>query len=454
MTTECADTVTDALNQPKIEDKGIPTIQIVSGNQSANDSTKIAQQTPNYASLSKVTGSEYEHDETSSNSSKGRSNEDTVTPNSVDENGDESFVYHDYRDVSPPSRDDVNCSIWDKRNSIKENNSSNAREPNFPMKLHSILSHPEFRDMISWMPHGRSWRVLKPKAFEERVIPLYFRHGQYSSFARQVNGWGFNRITQGADYNSYYHELFLRGKPFLCERMRRPSCSKKKTIPVEQEPDFYQMPEVHDISSSTGTNNHVLAQTEGLKAEMQALNTARQVGGMNIQIQPGASSSLVNLPGGGIQRVINVGTSMITISGPAAIGADPAIVQSPFSMNNYVQPPVILATHNASMIPGAIQGVHGMPYRAPFTVHRPEVATIGHNEMSSRLRNSGETMRHLSGFNGNPTISPSFASNNIATLHSASSSHAHPAINFANTQNLDNAHQAQQGDITSNGERE
>ena len=73
----------------------------------------------------------------------------------------------------------------------------------FPMKLHTILSNPEFQDIIAWLPHGRAWRILQHKAFEENVIPLFFRHGRYSSFARQVNGWGFRRITHGPDYNAY-----------------------------------------------------------------------------------------------------------------------------------------------------------------------------------------------------------------------------------------------------------
>jgi hypothetical protein len=72
-----------------------------------------------------------------------------------------------------------------------------------------ILSNPEYQDIISWLPHGRSWRILQQKAFEERVIPFYFRHGRYSSFARQVNGWGFRRITHGNDYNSYYNEVSM-----------------------------------------------------------------------------------------------------------------------------------------------------------------------------------------------------------------------------------------------------
>jgi len=67
----------------------------------------------------------------------------------------------------------------------------------FPIfdSCHQILSNPEFQEYICWNPHGRSWRILKPPVFEQVVIPLYFRHGKYASFMRQVNGWGFKRIV-------------------------------------------------------------------------------------------------------------------------------------------------------------------------------------------------------------------------------------------------------------------
>jgi hypothetical protein len=135
-------------------------------------------------------------------------------------------------DVSDDSSRSENGSIYDARSSQKESASTyrdfshvlpdkhlqassliaqsmsiTSKEPTFPVKLHLILSNPEFEDIIAWLPHGRSWRILQQKAFEDRVIPLYFRHGRYSSFARQVNGWGFGRVTRGSDYNSYYHEV-------------------------------------------------------------------------------------------------------------------------------------------------------------------------------------------------------------------------------------------------------
>ncbi len=109
--------------------------------------------------------------------------------------------YNDYSSVKAPEVNDA---------AVFSPQSVSGKEPTFPVKLHMILANPEFQDIIAWLPHGRSWRIIQQKAFEERVLPLYFRHGRYSSFARQVNGWGFRRVTHGSDYNSYYHEVRCR----------------------------------------------------------------------------------------------------------------------------------------------------------------------------------------------------------------------------------------------------
>jgi len=99
----------------------------------------------------------------------------------------------------------------------------------FPVKLHWILSNPEFESIISWLPHGRSWRVLQPEVFTKEVIPLYFRHTRFPSFMRQVNGWNFRRVSEGSGENSYCHELFRKDAPLLCLRMRRINQPTKAT---------------------------------------------------------------------------------------------------------------------------------------------------------------------------------------------------------------------------------
>ncbi len=61
--------------------------------------------------------------------------------------------------------------------------------------------------IISWLPHGRSWKIYNRDMFTEIALPRYFGHKNYASFVRIVNAWGFRRVTNGLDRDSYYHEV-------------------------------------------------------------------------------------------------------------------------------------------------------------------------------------------------------------------------------------------------------
>ena len=77
------------------------------------------------------------------------------------------------------------CSDSSKTTS-KEKNEIDMNLP-FPVKLHYILSNPKYQKYIAWLPHGRSWRIVKPEAFEAEVIPKIFRSAKIASFMRQVS---------------------------------------------------------------------------------------------------------------------------------------------------------------------------------------------------------------------------------------------------------------------------
>ena len=166
------------------------------------------------------------------------------------------FYYKDYSEVSDP---DPLAPLTPP-----------GKVPNFPAKMHAILSRTDLADIVAWMPHGRSWRVLKPREFEVKVIPIYFEHSKFSSFIRQANGWGFRRITQGRDRNSYYHPLFLRGLPHLCKQMKRPGVSEKVAVDVDHEPDFYKISEISPVPEKADDDSIMLHCTVngGPKARM------------------------------------------------------------------------------------------------------------------------------------------------------------------------------------------
>jgi hypothetical protein len=102
---------------------------------------------------------------------------------------------HSYRDFSrvPAELD------WEAPKSIED--------MTFAEKVHDLLSDEEHAKYISWMPHGRSFKVIVPVIFERNVCERYFGHKRYSSFLRQLSNHGFKHLTKGNDRNCYYHEV-------------------------------------------------------------------------------------------------------------------------------------------------------------------------------------------------------------------------------------------------------
>ena len=121
----------------------------------------------------------------------------------------------------------------------------------FPEKLHRMLKEVADAgdsDIISFYSHGRAFAVHDPDRFTKEVMPKFFKQSILSSFQRQLNLYGFARITAGPDTGGYYHELFLQGRPSLCVHMRRVGVPqgtedrrKLKSAAKKKEPDFYAM---------------------------------------------------------------------------------------------------------------------------------------------------------------------------------------------------------------------
>jgi hypothetical protein len=169
--------------------------------------------------------------------------------------------YHDHSQVLPCKNEDLRM-----LQSSSGTELINARRPNhakiqdatvlFPLKLHKMLESAEeggFANIISWQIHGRAFKIHSSKDFLEKVVPLHFQHTKMASFRRQLNIYGFLRITQGHDKGAYYHECFLRGKDFLVKQITRQKVKgtmvKSATNPAT-EPDFYSMSFVKNLCIS------------------------------------------------------------------------------------------------------------------------------------------------------------------------------------------------------------
>jgi HSF-type DNA-binding len=138
--------------------------------------------------------------------------DDTV---SVDSSGHKVYKYRDFGDLEENEEDGASAAggrvpISATAPSTRGSGESSIRVQKFPVKLYAILAQKEFHEIISWMPHGRAWKVLKPSMFESLVMPLFFEYSNYHSFNRLVNAWSFRRVSSGPDRGAYYHEVRSR----------------------------------------------------------------------------------------------------------------------------------------------------------------------------------------------------------------------------------------------------
>jgi hypothetical protein len=109
----------------------------------------------------------------------------------------------------------------------------------------------DYAGVVSFCSHGRAFIVHDVPRFCTCLLPKYFqRQTKWKSFVRQLNLYGFTRISNGPDAGGYFHELFLRGRPNLCRYMKRVGVPTKperqkeqppKKLAAEETPNFYSM---------------------------------------------------------------------------------------------------------------------------------------------------------------------------------------------------------------------
>ncbi|GAA6022193.1 hypothetical protein JCM10207_003938 [Rhodosporidiobolus poonsookiae] len=113
----------------------------------------------------------------------------------------------------------------------------------FISKLFHLVSHPEsYADCITWDTEGKTFIVHSCKRFTGEVLQRMFGHTNLASFTRQLNVYGFRRISgtelaaridvqDTANYSGWQHDQFVRGDrgalPLLSPRPSRARMLKK-----------------------------------------------------------------------------------------------------------------------------------------------------------------------------------------------------------------------------------
>eukprot|EP01040_Poterioochromonas_malhamensis_P005646 gene5646-6067_t len=137
----------------------------------------------------------------------------------------------------------------------------------FPQRLFSILTYERI-DSIAWFEDGSGFRLVDPVTFESTIISKYFKQRKIRSFFRQLNVYGFVRVSDPELISKYAfsHPLFRRNHPHLVDRMdrRKPTFSRRmmkddeKAMTSEESDDALSQSSssILPINNNIGNNNY------------------------------------------------------------------------------------------------------------------------------------------------------------------------------------------------------
>lgn len=183
----------------------------------------------------------------------------------------------------------------------------------FPSMLYDMLEDvsgdPRLARIVSWMPHGRAFRVHKPDDFEVKIMPKYFRE-RYSSFRYLLEQWGFQGLRRGRDRGAYYNVLFVRGERDNIENVTKEIMLSvmPEYLAPKDEPDFYscmpahpEHPEAPTQTSRRGSGNKKRKRTQSpvegddsLPETKKRTNQSRKKGTKKTETRPSETKELAS----------------------------------------------------------------------------------------------------------------------------------------------------------------
>lgn len=119
----------------------------------------------------------------------------------------------------------------DKKKRKTGGGSKQHQLPMFLTKTYHMIEKCD-PDIATWSPNGDNFVVKNVEKFASSILPQYFKHSNFSSFARQLNFYGFRKLkaepiltadydARTASYVRFYHEKFQKDKPELLVHIKR-----------------------------------------------------------------------------------------------------------------------------------------------------------------------------------------------------------------------------------------
>ncbi len=131
-----------------------------------------------------------------------------------------------------------------------------------------ILEDVNIGHMIQWVNEGTAFRVASPADFSRIVLPVYFKHANWQSFVRQLNMYGFHKVTQPSTIPApsaptaaaddlanqiweFRHPSFRRGDVHLLCDIKRKSSRQAKQQQQQQQQQTQQQAQQANVKTES-----------------------------------------------------------------------------------------------------------------------------------------------------------------------------------------------------------